>query len=308
MSSRPPSVERRSSRSRRRASKESKSSARSRRGSRRGATQFDDSQKVALRYAIIGVGVLIVLATAAILISAFAPRLTLTLLGGGIPRRAEVATRNIDMWAIYPDDSLRFATLYYPDDNSGVNTDLVDVATPLVLGPDSIIQRQLIGGEELTADFLEGSGADQQYIYESIALERELNGSPYGLDVRFTNPPYALRDAEGHRVVSLGVGNENPSFFYDQVIVAVALPTDAQVISLTQIEDPSESIPAFTDLDDITFLEPYRRTQIGGWRVFYFDVTQVADSNNQTRIAITYTPGSSIAPTDFDVFEVDRRR
>src|SRR5689334_19353691 len=78
-----------------------------RRGSR---TRFDQSER---RIIFIAIGIVVVVAIA------FIALLVITNELAANPSRAvDVYPCNLDLWAVYPDGRVRFATLFYPDDKS----------------------------------------------------------------------------------------------------------------------------------------------------------------------------------------------
>jgi hypothetical protein len=247
---------------------------RPRRGSR---TRFDRSGQVVL-YALIGVAALAVVgAVVAIVLTRPAPD----------QRNANARPRSLDVWSVYPDGRVRFASLYYPDDSTAApgTPQEVSVAGPLVFSEDDVLDGEVIGGTQEGVEIQPGPGQDADKLYQLFALTREAGGGPYGVDVMTTNSPYLTVVGDG-TTTTLSLGAEVQSSFV-QVIVAVALPHDAEI---TVQSEPS--------------LQPYREDRLREWRVFFFDTTHVAEGD---AIRIDYTAGS-LSPDDLDPLAVDRRR
>ncbi len=213
----------------------------------------------------------------------------------GARRAAAVTPRSTDVWAFYPDGSVRFTTLVYPPPaEEGLTTQVVEVAGPLVYAEADVRSSETIGGERIEAEYLPGgefySGdpADLTVVYELARIAYEpRRGRPYGLDVRAQNTPYMNPDTAAPvtsaQLVTLGAG---PQDRFDQLIVAVALPRGATVLSMPE-------------------LQPYRTISIRGWDVYYFDTTSLTAP---ATIQISFVPPGANNPADLDPFAVDRRR
>lgn len=245
-------------------------------------TRFDDTQIRILQAVIILMVVGALGLIAAVVISAEAPALWLIMRGGGPSHSQDTTPRYTDIWAVYPDDRLRFVTIFYPI--GGVlltQREQVTVAGPLLRSPDDVEYAETFGGDLIDSEFLSGPGADSGLIYELFTLQRTLTDAPYGVDVMAISPPYIIPDGE-QRELALGT---DPQGYYAQVIVAVAFPRG-------------------TRITDIPGMPPYRRVRVGGWVVYYFDTTA---ATGEEAIRFRYRPPQS-APDDLDAFEVDARR
>ncbi len=202
---------------------------------------------------------------------------------GGVRLNTAATPRNIDVWAVYPDDTLRFVTLFHPLPGAGTS---VDVAGPLVQSEENVLSAEVIGeGELLSTEFLPGPGQDSIFVYPQYTISREpQDESPYGVDVLTDQPPYLAADPvlPTQRVLSLGTA---PHPYYAQVVVAVALPAGTQVVA-------------------IDGLQPYRETRVRGWDLYYFDITTAAADD---AIGVTYIPAAG-QPPELDIERIEQQR
>lgn len=203
---------------------------------------------------------------------------------GGVRLNTAATPRNIDVWAAYPDDTLRFVTVFHPLPGAGSS---VDVAGPLVQSEANVLSAEVVGeGELIETAYLPGPGQDSGFVYPQYTLSREPeDDSPYGVDVLAELSPYLSADplTPAQRILSLGTA---PHPYYAQVIVAVALPAGTEVVT-------------------IEGLQPYRETQVRGWDLYYFDTTTAAADD---AISITYLSTAGREPPELDVERVDQRR
>ncbi len=208
--------------------------------------------------------------------------------GSGGSRNFDLIPRYINMWIVSPDDTLRLAVIYYPLDNRGLlNEETVQVAGPLLLTEADVLSSQTFGGELTSTEFLPGPDQDSLLIYPLFTLRRAAGPAPYGVDVLFQNAPYLTVDPQdpARRVLSMGAIPEAEPY-YEQVIVAVALPPGATV-------------------DEIPDLQPYRNVRIGGWHVYYFDQSELTQASS---LRIDYTPDPTVTVAPLDYWLIDLRR
>lgn len=206
-------------------------------------------------------------------------------------RAFDVRPRSLDIWSVYPNGQVRFVTLFYPDPEGSTESSgsSVQMAGPLVTSADNILATSVMGGAESGMELQAGPSGDEAYFFPMFTIEREIGPEMYGIDVMTTESPYLSSTAGGPSMISLGIEIQN---VYTQVIVAVAVPRDAEVIP---IEDAS-----------LTYYPSYRHTNVGEWQVYYFDTTQ-ATSADPNAIRLQFTPGVFM-PDDLDPAQVDRRR
>jgi hypothetical protein len=242
-------------------------------------TRFDVPPRPVLIVSAIVLGIAVI-GLSALMAYLHWPRLMLALAGGGYSRAAADPPRNMDIWAVNPDDTLRFVTVFYPGPAAqAVDQELVTVAGPLVRQAEDVTSVEVFGGGVQSEEYRRGPGTDSALIYDLYALMRD--GSPaYGLDATFQSAPYLSRDGVV-RILSLGAEVQE---FYRQVIVAVAFPEGT-------------AIRAFPDM------HPYRRAIVQGWLVFYFDTTALPEGGV---IRVRYVPGPSAEPFDPEAIDAAR--
>ena len=200
-------------------------------------------------------------------------------------RNAVVFPRNLDVWYVYPNRDVRFATLEYPVDYDGLQAEgNVQMAGPLIADANAIntevALNATITGDQLSA----GPGQDSTLLFPLYDILLEEGKVAYGVDVITSGSPY-LVDSDTSLLIQLGVGDVSG---YAQVVVAVALPQDSAIIE----------IPT-------TDLQPYRQIpNMGGWQVHYFETT-ISQPNEAIRIEFAM---GNTSPRDVSPFRIDRRR
>ena len=79
-------------------------------------TQFVPDRRAILFWSITGAaGVILVLVVVLIVAARASPLVALTLKFGGRSRSTEYIPRNFDVWAVYPNGNVRFATIFHPE-------------------------------------------------------------------------------------------------------------------------------------------------------------------------------------------------
>jgi hypothetical protein len=246
-------------------------------------TRFDRFRRNRLLFIV---GVFVVITVGAALMAALA--------SAGERRSADLRPRNIDIWMVYPEDTVRFATLFYPQaPEGGINTvGVVDAAGPLYEDPADVTEEEVIGGDLLNSE-VSSIEANPGFSYTLYTLDHTLTSEspdPYGVEVEVQNAPYTNPTAvPGTWTAQFFAGGQSR---FEQVIVAVALPTDAADITTT------------TPTPQGILLEPYRTVTLNDWVVYYYDTT---DAEPQSLIYVEYSPSSS-SPPPLDPVAVDRRR
>lgn len=234
---------------------------------------------------------LIVLGGAVLLIAVLA---VIALLVGRPTERhnLDVRPRNLDIWAVYPDDSVRFITLFYPDESVEPASPLVDAAGPLIRSEDDVLSSAVFGGELAGvqvypgAEFYGGTDSSAEIYYQSFSIHYTPGSAPYGVDVRSSNSPYLVANPlnEGSRTRLLTLGTSTQPGFA-QVIVAVALPTG-------------------TDAEQAG-LQPYRTRRIGDWDVYYYDTSQPEQG---ATVTVDFKALANVEPGEIDFMAIDRQR
>ena len=205
--------------------------------------------------------------------------------GASERRNANDRPRNTDVWLIYPDNSIQFSTLFYPsEDEFNGDANVFALAGPLINAQSDVIAEKVIGGPQINRELLDDPTPDSGRFYNlyTLTYRSPLNG-PYGLEVRVQNAPYVSTLVDG--LTRAAIFGAETQTFYSQVIVAVGVPVDSSGITFPR-------------------LQPYRELQLGGWLVFYFDVTspQAGDL-----IYLEFTPGTQ-EPRPLGSQRVDRNR
>jgi hypothetical protein len=246
-------------------------------------TRFDNTQLRLLQAVIITMVAFALVGIAVLVLDSQFTATRFILRGGGPSRYTDLTPRYIDIWAVYPDDELRFVTFFHPE--GGVlltEENVVTVAGPLVRGEEGVEQAEAFGGEIVDSEFLAGPGDDSAYQYQLFKLDRSEESDTYGVDVLVSDSPYIGAVDDTTRELALGA---NPQTFYEQVVVAAAFPQGTRIL-------------------DITELQPYRRALVGGWVVYYFDTTALLE---QGAIRIQYREPHG-SPQELDPEEIDARR
>jgi hypothetical protein len=207
-------------------------------------------------------------------------------------RNFSLRPRSIDIWTVYPDGSLRFVKLIYsarPARGQEVSPQ-VRVAGPLVAAQEEVTERWVIGGTSEGIKLYAGPGDDSNLVYEQFTLTRNSSTKPYGVDVTSRTSPYISRnETTGDTILSLGTQAQT---LFQQVIVAVALPSQAEI---SAIGNPAAA----------NNLEPYRQINVGDWQVMYFDTTRVTGTE---AIHVYYRLLVSTERPKLNYLKIDRRR
>jgi hypothetical protein len=248
-------------------------------------TRFDHRRSNLFTGIAIALVVVIVLGVVVLILSARNPRLIMRLTGGGPHHNENIIPRNMDVWMVYPEDVLRFVTIFRPDDNLATPPpdEAVTVAGPLMYGEEYLISAEPFGGEVQSVELMSGLGQDEHLKYQLYTLTRSPGDGPYGLDSRITSAPYIQTVEDGYEI-GFGIRPQN---YYMQVIVAVAFPRG-------------------TRIGEMSALQPYRIARIGDWEVYYFDVT-VAAMGSMIRVRYTL-PEETAPPADLDYWQVEAER
>jgi hypothetical protein len=204
--------------------------------------------------------------------------------GTGARRGTNATPRVIDVWAVYPDETLRYVEIIHLAPVAEGTEEAVDVAGPLVNTKDDVTSLESFGGEVEEAVYAVGPGEDSERVYPLVTIRPDGSGM-YGLDVISEHSPYIAPNSATGEGLILSLGTQQQSY-YEQFIVAVALPPGANVTN----------VPNF---------EPYREARVGGWWVYYFDTTNVT---GEEVIRLHYDlAGAGAAPPELDPWRIDDR-
>jgi hypothetical protein len=204
--------------------------------------------------------------------------------GKGARRGTNATPRVIDVWAVYPDETLRYVEIIHPDPVAEGTEESVDVAGPLVDTEDDITSLESFGGEVEKAAYAVGPGQDAERVYPLVTIRPDESGM-YGLDIVTEHSPYIAPNSATGEGLILSLGTQQQDY-YEQFIVAVALPPGASVTN----------VPNF---------EPYREVHVDGWRVYYFDTT---DATGAEVIRLHFDlAGASASPPELDPWRIDAR-
>lgn len=275
-----------------------------RRGSQQ-RTRFDDTGRRTIVGVIIGILALAVVIGILVAVSMQNPDLGLTLQLGGPSRAQDIQPRNFRVWAVQPDGRLRFATAFFPSRTNAPASEVFTVAGPLVNKAEDIQQTHYFGALNINSQVQPGTGNDSSRFYKLFWVEHDPQVAAYGVDMMTQKSPYVVADSadKNGKMSYIAMGAPQQTY-YAQVIVAVAFPPGAMIDNVAY---PLPEASGGTTTE--TMMRPYRRVTIGGWTVYYFDQTTLAQPQT---VRIRYTPPKSPAnmPAAFDLnlWEVDRMR
>lgn len=272
----------------------------SRRRSRGTSTRFDNSRERLIFSILIALGVVLLLLVIAMVVNLYLPDAALSLQLGGMSRDKPDLPRNTDIWIADADGTLRFVTLVYPVKGpDGTASGVAPIAGPYVKTAEDIIESKSIGALSASSEILPGTDSDSGNVYESFWIDQDPASEVYGLDVLTSDSPYITPDSQDPTLKSLSMGASKQDY-YAQKIVAIAFAPGTQIVNIVQSVQAAPDQP--TPMPEI-LLRPYRRINLSGWLVYYFDTTSLA--GDQT-IRIQYQLGKGSARLDY--FEVDAKR
>jgi len=197
---------------------------------------------------------------------------------GGEPRASNVTPRLFYLWEFYPDDTVRVVKTITEHNVSG---SLVSIDSPALKSTDQIISVDMINGQLLTQSTFEfGDRGRMRVKYKLIASQNQ-----YGYETLLDDPVHLHTTVKGEprpdRLLSIGY---DPQSYFGEHIVAVAIPLEMRIISVHDYP-------------------PYRHITMGGWDVFYYDVTDIA---SHISIHILYEPCGNASTLDWVEVEAGR--
>jgi hypothetical protein len=193
---------------------------------------------------------------------------------GGEQRAADVKTSQFYLWEFHPDDTVRQVRMLLRQNVQGQK---VAIGGPWLESYDDILSFSVINGSliDKTPQERDNRGV-MNYFYSYYIL---VNDDQYGFDI-LTKAGY-LHIRETDRLLSIGA---DPQTYDAQYIHAIAIPQSATVTSIYDYE-------------------PYRHIVLGGWDVYYYDVT---DISSHVSIHITYVSGEDALELSWSEVEAAR--
>lgn len=222
---------------------------------------------------------LAVIAVIALLAAGFGVASTLI---GRERRNENILPRLLEIYALLPEESLRYVRVVRPADPQLVDDELPfepeerTISGPLYINEAAIVRAEVFGGTLIgtTPEVMGGGGQTTEYT-----IRRELtDGQVFGVDITLSGTP--LTNGE---TFTLTVG---PQTTDAQRIIAVAVPVGGQVL-------------------DVGGFSTYREATFDGWQVYYFDVTLIEEPQT---IVVRYNipPGTDAPDIETVRFEVNR--
>ena len=191
------------------------------------------------------------------------------------PRAANVTPRRFSLWELHAEDTTRIVEVVT---DSGAAGSQVRVNGPSLLPSSEIVALEFVGGRPVDQTAYEDAYRGTTYRRTRYKLLASRN--QYGYDMWVHRPPHLHINGE-NRLISIGI---DPTDFYEQAIIAVAIPVDARI---KRIFDH----------------QPYQHVTLAGWDVFYYDVTNI---QTHVSIHITYRPGDEAPPLDWTKVDATR--
>ena len=258
-------------------------------------TRFDNPrQRLYLTIAAVG-GVLVAVLGGLFAVNASFPDLWVNLTRG-FPKQVNDRPRGMELWVVYPDDTVRQITAYYLAENPAGVSRPYGVAGPYVNSPEDILDVKYFGALTATQTIKPGESNDTSRFFVFVDFEPDFAAGVYGINVLTRNSPYMEADQRNPRIRMLGLGaRQNMDLSYYQYLVGIALPPGAQV----------ESLAHSTSLTPDTaekMLRPYRRAEISGWAIYFYDTSELPELPLPERyiIRIRY-----VTPTDTAIQQVE---
>lgn len=203
-------------------------------------------------------------------------------------RNETILPRRLEIYALYPDGSLRYLQQVSPADEQLVDDDIppitqvVEIVGPPMGSPGDLVNVEHIGGMLARSEAFEDPDRPGWWR-ERFPIRRETGDGPYLIDMQLSGSP-VLRPAGGSTQVELPLA---PQDKFAQAVLVFAIPHE--------LEAEISNGPA-----------PYRSTLLGGWRVYYFDVT-LLEAADTLGLHIDIPLGTP-RPVDFTAQQIDRNR
>jgi hypothetical protein len=193
---------------------------------------------------------------------------------GGEPRADTTGEIYFNLYEFHADDAVRIVAIFNISGDAGKQRYL---GGPWLRSYDAL----------LSVDFINSSLVDQYTLehdyggslYYSYVYIVNVSGSAYGCDTLVDEGYLHVRATD--RLLSIGC---DPNSYFDQDIVAIAIPQAANITSILDYQ-------------------PYRHITLDDWDVFYYDVT---DITAHVSIHITYVSGEDAPRLDWAEVEASR--
>lgn len=262
-------------------------------------TRFDDTRRRMIIAIPIGVVVIATIAAVLMLMADRDPNFALGMQLGGFSRAQNVQPRNFRLWAVLPDGRLRYATLFFPASANAPASEVLTIAGPLVNSPDDIVETRYFGALNIRSEIQSGTGGDKSRFYRAFWVEHDPKSGSYGVDVVTQKSPYISKDtADKSGKMSYIAMGAPPQAYYTQVIVAVAFPPGTTIGNLMLPVATTGNTPE-------ALMRPYRRTEVDGWTVLYFDQTSLPTTET---VRVQFMPTTSKTAPDLSLWNADKAR
>lgn len=192
------------------------------------------------------------------------------------PRARQITPRSFTFWALYADDTARIIEFVTECRKPNTGTLLYG---PSLNSKHAIVSFELLGGQlSQQPVWREETYGGKVYLRPHYVLD--VDSEQYGYDIQVQHPPH-LHVKGNYRLFSLGI---DPSSYYAQEIIAVALPVAARI-------------------KNIYDYQPYRHITLDDWDVYFYDTTNI---KQHISIHIYYRPTGESLPLDWQKIEMQR--
>ena len=193
---------------------------------------------------------------------------------GGEPRVATSDRSDFTLYECHGDDTVRIVAMLNISDIGGKQ---IIMAGPCMLSYNGLLSVDFINGQLVNQYSSEHAYTGYTCYYYDYFIN--VSGSPCGYDI-LTDRGY-LYFRETDRLFSVGC---DPYPYFDQTIIAVAIPQTANITSIVDYE-------------------PYRHITLDDWDIFYYDVT---DISRHVSIHISYESNGDAPKLDWAEVEAAR--
>jgi hypothetical protein len=193
---------------------------------------------------------------------------------GGEPRASTVDRSDFTLYECHGDDTVRIVAVLNISDIAGKH---IIMAGPCMLSYNGILSVDFINSQLVNQSASEQAYRDYICYYYNYFIN--VSGSPCGYDILTVEGYLHFRETD--RLLSVGC---DPYHYFDQTVIAVAIPQTANVTSIVDYS-------------------PYRHIVLDDWDIFYYDVT---DISKHVSIHISYEPNGDAPKLDWAEVEAAR--